>query len=54
MPQKKGPGSVRLELSPEELSALLKSVDMYGAYLTSQQRGDRLYEQLAEKLRDAA
>lgn len=45
--------AIRLDLEPEELEALSKAVDMYNAYLRSQQRGSALYEQLADRLREA-
>jgi hypothetical protein len=54
MPQKKPPGSVRLDLSPEEMETLMKALDLYEAYLKSQQRGNAGCRELSERLRGAA
>ncbi len=44
------PTAIRLELEPEEVEGLVKAVELYAAYLRSQQRSESLYEHLAEKL----
>jgi hypothetical protein len=54
MPQKKPPGSVRLDLAPEEMETLMKALDLYEAYLKSQQRGDSACRELADRIRGAA
>jgi hypothetical protein len=43
-----------LDLTPDELERLRKALDNYNAYLRSQNRGDTISLQLAERLRDVA